>query len=295
MRFSFLKKGPVANAMRISQEEWFARVVASLSDRSVRSPQGDLMPGFPSEERQTNTTSISGERALKQAHAFYSDICGVIEPIGLGLPPDATVLDFGSCWGRITRFFMRDVSLENLYGIDVVPEFVNECKQLFGSDNFAQCDAMPPCHHAPSSMQLISAYSVFSHLSEKAFLAWMGEFHRVLRPNGILAFTTRSELFLDYCQSLRISGAELGGYAAALAAMIPDIDNARERYRAGEFLFATGRGLSGGGEMNESFYGEAFVPEAYVTGHLSGLFELLQFKPVGSGYDQALFVLRKRV
>jgi SAM-dependent methyltransferase len=294
MRFSFLRKGQAAKAMHVSQDEWLARVVASLSDGSLLSPLGDPMPGFPSEERQTSTTSISGERALKQAHAFYSDICGTIEPAGLGLSPDTSVLDFGSCWGRITRFFMRDVALKNLYGIDVVPEFVDECRRLFGSSNFAQCGAMPPCHHASSSMQLVSAYSVFSHLSEKAFLAWMEEFHRVLRPNGILAFTTRSELFLDYCQSLRISGEKLGGYAAALAAMIPDIDNARERYRAGEFLFATGRGLSGGGEMNESFYGEAFVPEAYVTRHLSSLFELLQFKPVGSGYDQALFVLKKK-
>lgn len=294
MRFSFLRKGQAAKTAHVSQEEWLARVVSSLSDRSVRSPLGDPMPGFPSEERQTSTTSISGEPALKQAHAFYSDICGVIEPAGLGLAPDASVLDFGSCWGRITRFFMRDVSLGNLHGIDVVPEFVNECRQLFGSSNFVQCGALPPCHHASSSMQLVSAYSVFSHLSEKAFLAWMKEFHRILRPNGVLAFTTRSELFLDYCQSLRTSGVELGGYAAALAAMIPDIDDARARYRAGDFLFATGRGLSGGGEMNESFYGEAFVPEAYVTGHLSGLFELLQFKPVGSDYDQALFVLKKK-
>lgn len=281
------------NAVRISQEEWFARVVASLSDRSSLSPLGDPMPGFPSEERQTNTTSISGEHALKQAHAFYSDICEVIEPAGLGLPPDASVLDFGSCWGRIARFFMRDVALQNLHGIDVVPEFVNECRQLFKSSNFMQCSAMPPCHHASSSMQLISAYSVFSHLSEKAFLAWMREFYRILRPNGVLAFTTRSEVFLDYCQSLRLSGGPLNGYAAALATMITNINNARERYKDGEFLFMTGRGLSGGGEMNESFYGEAFVPEEYVTQHLSGLFELLKFKPVGSGYDQALFVLKK--
>ena len=157
-----------------------------------------------------------------------------------------------------------------------------------------QCGAMPPCHHASSSMDLISAYSVFSHLSEKAFLAWMGEFHRVLRPNGILAFTTRSELFLDYCQGLRTSGAELGSYAAALAVMIPDVDDARRRYRAGEFLFATGRGLSGGGEMNESFYGEAFVPEGYVAERLSNLFEVLNFKSVGNGYDQALIVLKKK-
>lgn len=294
MRFRFSRKGQAAKAVRVSQEEWLARVVASLTSRSLLSPLGDPMPGFPSEERQTSTTSISGERALKQAHAFYSDICGVIEPVGFGLSDGAKVLDFGSCWGRITRFFMRDVALKNLYGIDVVQDFVTECRQLFGSTNFDLCGAMPPCHHSSGSIDLVSAYSVFSHLSENAFLAWMQEFHRILQPGGILAFTTRSEVFLDYCQHLRESSAELTGYTAALATMIPNVHEARERYRSGTFLFATGQGLSGGGAMNESFYGEAFVPEAYVVEKLSDRFDLLNFKSVGSAYDQALFVLRKK-
>lgn len=280
--------------MRISQESWLSQMIASLSDASLRSPQGDLLPGFPSEELQKNTTSISGEQALRQAHSFYSDICDVIEPAGHGLGDDAKVLDFGSCWGRITRFFMRDVALGNLYGIDVVSDFVVECRALFRSKNFDQCGAMPPCDHASGSVDLVSAYSVFSHLSEKAFLAWMQEFHRVLRPGGILAFTTRSEVFLDYCQYLRESGTELTGYTAALATMIPSVHEARERYRSGEFLFATGQGLSGGGAMNESFYGEAFIPKAYVVRKLSDRFDLLSFKSVGSAYDQALFVLRKK-
>jgi len=279
---------------RISQEVWLSQVIASLTDASLKSPQGDFLPRFPSDELQRNTTSIAGEEALRQAHSFYSDICNVIEPMGCGLERESKVLDFGSCWGRITRFFMRDVLLENLYGIDVAEEFVAECRKLFRSENFESCNAMPPCQLDSGSIDLISAYSVFSHLSERAFLAWMQEFHRILRPGGILAFTTRSEVFLDYCQSLRNSDTTLTGYPAALALVIPDISEARERYRAGEFLFATGQGLDGGGPRDESFYGEAFVPEQYVRSKLSDRFEMLQFLPVGSAYDQALVVLRRK-
>ena len=75
--------------------------------------------------------------------------------------------------------------------------------------------------------------------------------------------------------------------------MIPDISAARSRYRAGEFLFATGQGLSGGGEMNETFYGEAFIPEDYVIKQLAKEFKILNFMPVGNGYDQALYVVQK--
>jgi hypothetical protein len=279
---------------RMTQEDWLNHLIASLSNPSLLSPQGDPMPGFPSDELQRNTTSISGEQALRQASSFYGDICKVMEASGSELNAASSVMDFGSCWGRITRFFMRDVSLAHLHGIDVSQEFVDECKQLFGTTNFHVCNAMPPCQVSDASIQLVSAYSVFSHLSERAFMAWMSEFHRILRPGGVLAFTTRSEIFLDYCARLRESSEELAGYPKALAAMIPDVFAARQRYRAGEFLFATGQGLSGGGAMNETFYGEAFVPEAYVRQHLSDRFEVLQFKAVGSAYDQALFVLKKR-
>ena len=199
---------------RISQEMWLSQVIASLSDASIRSPLGDRMPGFPSEERQKNTTSIAGEQALRQANGFYCDICNVIDPAGLGLHAGAAVLDFGSCWGRITRFFMRDVSVENLHGIDVVSEFVDECRQLFGTNNFNVCNPLPPCEISSSSIHLITAYSVFSHLSENAFHAWMKEFHRILRPGGVLAFTTRSEVFLDYCKQLRESAGPHSNYGS---------------------------------------------------------------------------------
>jgi hypothetical protein len=279
---------------KISQADWLRLVSESMTDRSVVSPFGNLMPGFPSEDLQRNTTSLSGDQALLQAHSFYTDICSVLDSSRNKIDPTWKILDFGSCWGRISRFFMRDVPLENLYGLDVEQSFVDECKQLFGSENFQVCAPLPPSPFQDSSVNVISAYSVFSHLSERAFLAWMNEFHRILQPDGILAFTTRNEGFMDYCGRLRNEVDSLSGYAKALAMMMPDIRGAKERYNAGEFVFVTDKGLGGGGAMNESFYGEAFIPKPYVKRTLGKMFELLDFKASGEAYDQALFVLKKR-
>lgn len=280
--------------MKISQADWLSRVSASMTDRSVVSPFGNLMPGFPSEDLQRNTTSLSGDQALLQAHSFYTDICAVLDSSRNKIDPTWKVLDFGSCWGRISRFFMRDVPLENIYGLDVEQSFVDECKQLFGSENFQVCNPLPPSPFPDSSVNVISAYSVFSHLSERAFLAWMNEFHRILQPGGILAFTTRNEGFMDYCGRLREEVDSLTGYAKALAMMMPDIKGTKKRYNSGEFVFVTDKGLGGGGAMNESFYGEAFIPKPYVKQTLGKMFELLDFKESGKAYDQALFVLKKR-
>lgn len=281
------------NKTQIGINEWYELLRSSLTDHTVKAPHGGGLPGFPSEELQRNTTSLSGEAALRQAYGFYSDVTDVLDGSSNAIQSDWEVLDFGSCWGRICRFFLRDVPLKNIHGIDVEQRFVDTCKELFGSENFNVCSALPPTECEASSVNLITAYSVFSHLSEPAFVAWMSEFHRILKDGGVVAFTTRNPAFLDYCAYLK-GQKDLSGYTKALSEMIPDISDAKSRYKSGEFIFVTEKGLGGGGSMNETFYGEAFIPQAFVNRVLSDLFEILEFKTIGNGYDQALFVLKKK-
>lgn len=280
---------------KIGAEPWLDTLKSSLTNRALVSPFGDPLPAFPSEEMQRNTTSLAGPDALEQANGFYNDVSEALERAGHPIMMDWQILDFGSCWGRISRFFMRDVPLKNIHGIDVEETFVETCKILFNSQNFIACGKLPPCEFEDSSISLITAYSVFSHLSEAAFLAWLSEFHRILEKEGVVAFTTRNQMFFDYCNRLRSQRDELSGYQKALADMMPDIHDFRERYGNGEFIFATGSGVSGGGAMDESFYGEAFIPRAYIDRVLGNSFEVLEFKAVGNGYDQALVVLKKRM
>lgn len=279
---------------RMSQSEWYTLLCKSLGGERTMSPFGDPLPRFPNEELQRNTTSLSGEQALLQASGFYGDLSDALDSRGIRIEPDWMILDFGSCWGRISRFFMRDVPKRNIQGVDVEKGFVDVCNDLFDSDAFSVCQAMPPLKFIDSSVSLISAYSVFSHLSETAFLAWMHEFARILKPGGIIAFTTRNEGFLDYCESLNAHKNELAGYQLALATAVGDDPELRQKYRSGEFVFVSSRGVNGGGSMNESFYGETFIPYAYIRSRLANNFEILDYKPIGQTYDQALFVLRRR-
>lgn len=276
-----------------SYESWFQTLCESLDNNDLASPFGDRLPAFPSTDMQRNTTSLAGEQALQQANGFYTDLSNVLMESGESIGPDWQVVDFGSCWGRISRFFMRDVALDHIHGIDVEPLFVETCRGLFRSDKFSACSVMPPSGFQDTSVNLIVAYSVFSHLSESAFKSWMGEFHRILKHGGVVAFTTRGEAFLDYCKTLEHQH-EPSKYQKALAGMASNIGNFGARYESGEFIFATGAGMGGGGAMNESFYGEAFISPAYVRSSLGNSFDILDFKNIGNDYDQALFVLRKR-
>lgn len=283
-----------ATETKLPYATWFARLRESLTDPTLKSPLGDALPAFPSEELQRNTTSLAGVQAIDQASGFYFDLSEVLERSGNPIGNDWQILDFGSCWGRISRFFLRDVRLEHIHGIDVERTFVETCISLFGTKNFKVCTTLPPSEFNSSSVNLIVAYSVFSHLSEFAFTAWLNEFHRILTDNGVIAFTTRSKAFFDYCKSLCNGCVIQSAYQKGLAGMVSTIGDFEQRYARGDFIFVTGNNLSGGGAMNESFYGEAFIPPAYVERCFAGRFDVLGFKPVGEKYDQALFVLRKR-
>lgn len=273
------------------EDGWLQVLIKSLN--SVQhSPQGETLPRFPSEQLQRNTTGLSSEAALRQAHAFYEDVQSALAKAGMSLRPGSRVLDFGFGWGRISRMFMHDVRLSDIEGVDVDPEFAALTCDLFGSDRFKVCDPFPPTVYRDGTFDLIIAYSVFSHLSESAARAWMGEFERLLKPGGVVAFTTRHESFFAFCEWASAQ-SDVDGYVRALGNLFPDVDDARERYRRGELVHASSQGVAGGGPREASFYGETWIPEQYVKGGMGTGMEYLADGFDAARYDQAFFALRK--
>jgi len=124
-------------------------------------------------------------------------------------------------------------------------------------------------------MNFVVGYLVFSHFSEEACSKWMREFHRILRPGGIVALTTRGHPFFDYCESLQ--STEQAGYSHALSKLFDDSDDARARYDEGLFVHSNRKGVNGGGAMTADFYGETFIPQAYAETAYSLFFTLEKF------------------
>jgi SAM-dependent methyltransferase len=184
------------------------------------------------------------------------------ERLGRPLKRASIVLDFGVGWGRVGRFFLNDIAPENLIGIDVDHTLVTMCRSLFSASRFEICSSHPPTELASRSVDFVVGYSVFSHLSEAACIAWMSEFGRLLRPGGIAALTTRGRWFFDYCASLRDTVTD--GYTRGLATLFSDFESATARYDSGELVFSTNSDVAGG-VRDSSFYGETFIPESYAA------------------------------
>ncbi len=258
----------------LTDDEWFSTICTSYLNPPVMF-NGKPLPGFPSDTIQANTTGQSGVETLREAFVFYQDCVDTFRRLGAPIDARHHLLDFGIGWGRIARFFLRELPLENISGVDVMEDFVRICRETFRTDNFYITTPFPPTRIPDQTFQFIVGYSVFSHLSEETCASWMREFARLLAPGGMVALTTRGRPFFDFCESLRGQGHS--GYLDALSRMFDDFSNARARYDRGEFVHSNRQGITGGGVMTAEFYGETFIPERYARTAYSDFFVLEQF------------------
>ncbi|HMS83261.1 MAG TPA: class I SAM-dependent methyltransferase [Nitrospira sp.] len=259
---------------KLTQDEWFKAVSRSYLKPPV-TVDGKPLPKFPSDQIQINTTGQAGVATLREAFIFYQDCVENFKVLGSAIEPHHQLLDYGIGWGRIARFFLKELPLENIHGLDVMEDFVAICRETFGSNNFHVTTPFPPTTIPDGKFNFIVGYSVFSHLSEEACFRWMGEFHRVLAPGGMIALTTRGRPFFDFCESLRDKGHS--GYLRALSTMFDDFGDARARYDREEFVHSNKQGVNGGGAMTAEFYGETFIPEGYARTAYAKQFILQKF------------------
>ncbi|GAB4058782.1 methyltransferase domain-containing protein [Uliginosibacterium sediminicola] len=250
---------------------------------------GFILPGFPDEQFQINTMGSSNEQAMQEAGLFYRAVLPYVNR----MRPLATrtLLDFGTGWGRFPRTFVKIFEPHNIHGIDVDQAMVDVCRNSFSFGHFSRCEPFPPTHIENEQFDLITAYSVFSHLSEDAANGWIKEFARILRPGGLVAFTTQGRDFIDQCAYYRQQSTLSHPWHINLAASFTDAEACRAAYDRGEFLFAA----TGGGDARpSSFYGEALIPLGYMLKHWNAYFDVLSFIDDRNIMPQAFTILRRK-
>src|SRR3990172_7300049 len=109
------------NQEKIGLDGWFELVSQSYLAPPVNYKH-KMLPAFPSDTIQVNTTGQSGVPTLREAFVFYKDCIDTFEECGKPVLESSRMLDFGVGWGRIARFFLRDLPIENIYGVDVTPD-----------------------------------------------------------------------------------------------------------------------------------------------------------------------------
>jgi SAM-dependent methyltransferase len=205
-----------------------------------------------------------------------SSISNTLERNGMELASLGAVLDFGCGVGRVLRHWVPLAVAEDgrprrgapaFHGTDYNPALIDWCRANLPFARFEVNPLAGPLAYKAGSFDLIYALSVFTHLTEPVGDGWVRELARVLRPGGVLAFSTHG------------------------------IFHARDLPAPFLAEFEQERFVVVGAEEEGANHCAAFHPERYVRERmLNGAFEVVDYVPEGAlgNPRQDLWLVRKR-
>jgi SAM-dependent methyltransferase len=159
-----------------------------------------LLPAMASEEVQRNWTGNAGTGLLRQTSAFVRALSFNYGRITGKDISDASILDFGCGYGRILRLMWFFAPESMVYAVDPWDQSLAECHKCGLTVNLAQSDYYPTSLPLDRrQFDLIFAFSVFTHTSERATCASLMTLRRYISPTGLLAITVRPVEYWQVC------------------------------------------------------------------------------------------------
>jgi SAM-dependent methyltransferase len=102
-----------------------------------------------------------------------------------------SLLDFASGYGRVTRFLVRAVPAARVWVADVYADGVRFQAERFGVHALVSA-IRPEDFVCAERFDAILVTSLFTHLPEERFVAWLRLLLGLLNPGGLLAFSAHS-------------------------------------------------------------------------------------------------------
>jgi SAM-dependent methyltransferase len=158
----------------------------------------NALPTMASEDTQNHWTGNSGEELQRQSVAFMRTMTAGFTAISSKNLASCTVLDYGCGWGRLTRLLCKLVPLERIYAVDPYDASIRECEKHKVMGNIHLSDWVPKTLPVDCQFDLIFAFSVFSHLSEKTMHIVLKTLHNYILPGGVLAITIRPKEYWKF-------------------------------------------------------------------------------------------------
>lgn len=121
---------------------------------------------------------------------------GELRKVGAVLAADASVLEIGAASGRVMRHFAAHGEGQRLHCCDVNYNHVDWINRHLPEIFAFQNTSFPVLPIADNSYDLVTAFSVFTHIDELEG-AWLMEINRILKPGGHAYITVQSERVWD--------------------------------------------------------------------------------------------------
>jgi SAM-dependent methyltransferase len=171
-----------------------AQTVRALPELLSRGPStgSDGLPLPPPILRVQVSGLARGEPFIIQSHRAAQAVLGGVRRTGRELEELDAVLDFGCGCGRVMRRW-ANMAGPTFYGSDYNPKFIAWCRENLPFARFEVNGLAPPLPFADGQFDLVYALSVFTHLTEPLQRQWIAELRRVIKPGGLILFSTRGD------------------------------------------------------------------------------------------------------
>lgn len=185
-----------------SQDELFERLrVMGLNDFAlllITMPNpaypkiSEILPRMASEEVQRNWTGNAGTELLRQTLDFVRSLVYNYCKYTGEVLDNKTILDFGCGYGRMARLMYYFTSSDKFFGVDPWDKSIEICHSDGLKKNILLSDYLPTALPTGNKkFSLIYAFSVYTHLSERATYMTLKILLEQLAPDGILTITIR--------------------------------------------------------------------------------------------------------
>jgi 2-polyprenyl-3-methyl-5-hydroxy-6-metoxy-1,4-benzoquinol methylase len=189
-------------ALRKMTLDGFGQLLLGMPDKKY--PKlSKFLPIATPDSVQKQWVGSSGETLLRQSVSFCNFLsANYTEFTGRALSR-ASILDFGCGWGRLLRLMLFYTDAANLYGCDAWEVSLKLAMDARIGAKLAQSETIPEeLPFGDTQFDLIYAFSVFTHLSEKATLAAIAAMRKKIAKGGLLIITIRPPDFWAYTSEL---------------------------------------------------------------------------------------------
>jgi len=196
----------------------------------------------------------------------------IVKNFGKSFAEFSTIVDWGCGSGRVARHVAASLEKHSkLIGFDIDAAAVKWANINVGP-YFKMCKAKPPLDQPTASVDLVYAYSVFTHLPADVLMIWVKEMARILKPGGVGLFTILSD--------------------RAMIALQCGLPRTALEVWNGCGIFDSMKNTDLNAIQSDDYYRNVWVKRHYIERVFKGLFEIVDF--IGSfHFYQDLVVVRR--
>lgn len=165
------------------------------------------LPVMPADEIQISWTGQAGPRLLEASVVFVRTMLQMYGEFGHKSIRESRVLDFGCGWGRLLRLMNKYVPSCKLYGVDPWDESLALCRHSGIRAQLARSDYLPRSLPFDDKFDLVFAFSVFTHLSERAMAHALEAIRDRTAAGGVLVLTIRPREVWHFLEGGRLADA----------------------------------------------------------------------------------------